>query len=145
MELWRPLAISLFYLAAGNTVLARVAGTCTHGDADRLFGVVLSLALYGIALLGLWLSPRDRTTVLLLLPLLPILLWQVWFSSHLSFGILVRGYSACTVLEGPLPPYPNSGSELFFAVSWPAMSVSVLLGMLLVLRSKHIPISETLS
>ena len=119
-------------------MIARVAGTCTQGDADRLYGVVLSLALYGIALLGLWLTLRARSIVLFCLPIFPIIFWQVWFSSRLSFEILVRGHSACTVLEGPLPTYPNSGSELFFAVSWPLMSFSVLLGLLAVLRSKYI-------
>ncbi len=139
MELWQPLSIAFFYLAAGNTVIARVAGTCTQGDADRLFGVVLSLALYGIALLGLWLSSRTRSIVLFCLPISPIILWQVWFSSRLSFEILVRGHSACTVLEGPLPVYPGSGSELFFALSWPLMSFAVLLGILAILRGKYTP------
>jgi len=85
MELWQPFSIAFFYLAAGNAVIARVAGTCTQGDADRLFGVVLSIALYGIALLGLWLSSRTRSIVLFCLPIFPIILWQVWFSSRLSF------------------------------------------------------------
>ena len=138
MEPWQPLSIAFFYLAAGNTVIARFAGTCTQGDADRLYGAVLSLALYCIALLGLWLSSRTRTIVLFSLPVFPIVLWQVWFSSRLSFEILVRGHSACTVLEGPLPAYPNSGSETIFALLWPLMSFSVLLCMLTVLRGKYI-------
>lgn len=138
MEPWQPISIAFFYLAAGNTVLARVAGTCTQGDADRLYGVVLSLLLYGIALLGLWLSSRIRSIVLFCLPIFPVIFWQVWFSLQLSFEILVKGHSACTVLEGPLPVYPNSGSEFFFALSWPLMSISVLLGMLTVLSSKYI-------
>jgi uncharacterized membrane protein len=138
MKLWQPLSITFFYLAAGNTVLARVAGTCTQGEAERLHGVVLSFALYGIAILGLWLAPRGRPIVLFSLPVFPIVFWQVWFSSRLSFEILALGRSACTVLKGPLPAYPDSGSELFFALSWPLMSLSVLLGMLTVLRGKYI-------
>lgn len=138
MELWQPLSIAFFYLAAGNTMIARVAGTCTQGDADRLYGVVLSLALYSIALISLWLSSRTRSIVLFCLPIFPIIFWQVWFSSRLSYEILVQGHSACTVLEGPLPIYPNSGSELFLALSWPIVSFIVLLGMLVVLRCKYI-------
>lgn len=136
MELRQPLSITFFYLAAGNTILARFVGTCTQGDADRLYGAVLSLALYGIALLGLWLSPRVRTIVWFSLPVFPIVLWQVWFSSRLSFEILVLGHSACTVLEGAPPLYPDSGSELFFALSWPIMSYCTLLGLLAILRGK---------
>ncbi|MBV7393838.1 hypothetical protein [Mameliella sediminis] len=119
-------------------MIARVAGTCTGGDADRLYGVVLSLALYGIGLLCLWSSSKARSIVLLSLPILPIIPWQLWFSSRLSFEILAKGHSACTVLEGPLPGYPNSGSELFFALSWPLMAFSVLLGIFAVLRGKYI-------
>lgn len=138
MEPWQPISIVFFYLAAGNTMIARFTGTCTQGDADRLCGVVISLAFYCIALLGLWLSSRTRSIVLFCLPIFPIIVWQVWFSSRLSFEILVQGNSACTVLNGPLPVYPNSGSELFFALSWPLISFSVLLGMLVVLRDKYI-------
>ncbi|MEO9649705.1 MAG: hypothetical protein ABJE99_06740 [Roseobacter sp.] len=35
-----------FYLGGFNAVIARVAGTCTQGDADRLFGAALSAVLY---------------------------------------------------------------------------------------------------
>jgi len=138
MEPWQPLSIAFFYLAAGNTVIARVAGTCTQGDADRLYGVVVSLAFYCTALLGLKLSSRTRSIVWFCLPIFPIIFWQVWFSSRLSFEILVQGHSACTVLEGPLPVYPNSGSELFFALAWPSVSFSVFLGMLVILRGKYV-------
>ena len=137
MSFWQPLSIVFFYLGAGNTILARVAGTCTQGDADRLYGVVLSIALYGIALLGLWLSRSARPIVLFSLPVLPILIWQLWFSFRLSFEILAQGRSACSVLEGAVPPYPDSGSELFFAMSWPLMSLGALLGILFVLRARY--------
>lgn len=138
MELWQPLSIVFFYLAAGNTVIARVAGTCTQGDADRLYGIVLSLALYGVAILGLWLSLKTRSIALFCLPIFPIIFWQVWFSSRLSFEILILNHSACTVLEGPLPAYPNSGSEIIFALLWPLVSFSVLLGILAILQVKYI-------
>lgn len=118
-------------------MLARVAGSCTQGDADRLFGVVLSIALYGIALLGVWLSPRARTIVLLSLPVLPVIVWQLGFSLRLSFEIVAQGHSACSVLEGAVPGYPSSGSELFFALAWPLMSLGVLLGIFIVLRAKR--------
>jgi hypothetical protein len=137
MRFWQPLSVAFFYLGAGNTILARFAGTCTQGDADRLYGVVLSITLYGIALLGLWLSSNTRTIVLVSLPVLPIIIWQLWFSFRLSFEILAQGRSACSVLEGAAPPYPNSGSELFFAMSWPLMSLGVLLGIFFVLRARY--------
>jgi hypothetical protein len=127
-----------FYLAAGNTVLARVAGTCTQGDADRLFGVVVSAALYCIALLGLWMSRQPRIVFLFSAPLLPIAVWQVWFSLRLSYEILALGRSACSILEGTISGYPNSGSELFFALTWPLMSLGLLLGVFAALRRKYI-------
>lgn len=132
------MSIAFFYLAAGNTVLSRVAGTCTQGDADRLYGVVLSAVLYGLALLGLWRSQSPRAIVAFSLPILPILVWQTWFSSRLSFEILALGRSACSVLEGSVPGYPNSGSELFFALAWPLMSFSLLLVILVVVRGQCI-------
>lgn len=133
----QPLSVVFFYLAAVNTVLARVVGTCTQGDADRLFGIVLSIVLYGIALLGLWLSRNPRVILLFSLPILPVIAWQTWFSSRLSFEILALDRSACSVLEGPVPPYPSSGSELFFAITWPLMSFGLLFGLLVVVRSKY--------
>lgn len=137
MRVWQPLSIAFFYLAAGNTVLSRFAGTCTQGDADRLFGVVLSMALYGMALFGLWQSGRARAISLFLLPIIPVLVWQTWFSLRLSVEIAALGRSACSVLEGAVPAYPFSGSELFFAIAWPLMSFCVLLGVFVLLRAKH--------
>jgi len=135
MGIWYLLTITFFYLAAGNTVLARIAGTCSQGDADRLFGVVLSGALYGVALLGLWVSGRARTIALFLLPITPVLAWQTWFSIRLAFEVFAWGRSACSVLESD-PGYPASGSEVFFALAWPVMSFGVLLGMYALLRGR---------
>lgn len=123
------ISVGLFYLAAGNTILARVAGTCTQGDADRLFGVVVSIALYGFALLGLWLSAQARAVVSFLLPLVPIVIWQAWFSARLSFEVFVLERSACSVLQGAIPEYPMSGSEAFFAITWPMMSFGLIVGL----------------
>ena len=123
------LCVVLFYLAAGNTILARVAGTCTQGDADRLFGVVVSIGLYAIALLGLMKTSHLRSWGKMLLPLTPVVIWQTWFSIRLSYEITLLEHSACTVLHGAIPPYPMSGSESFFAISWPTMSLGVLLGI----------------
>lgn len=123
------ISLAFFYLAAGNTVFARVAGTCTHGDADRLSGVVVSAALYGLALLGLWFSAQARALTLFLLPLVPIVIWQVWFSARLALEVFVLERSACSVLVGSVPEYPMSGSETFLAITWPLMSVGVLVGL----------------
>ncbi|MEM9755874.1 MAG: hypothetical protein AAF914_07775 [Pseudomonadota bacterium] len=129
MRVLALLSVGLFYLGAMNTVLARVAGTCTQRDADRLFGVVISITLYGLALLGLWLSARARAFYLFLVPLVPIVIWQAWFSARLTFEISTLKRSACSVLEGAVPGYPMSGSEAFFAITWPMMSFGVLVGL----------------
>lgn len=129
MRVLAIISVGLFYLAAGNTVLARVAGTCTQGDADRLFGVVVSMALYGFALFGLWLSAQARALILFLLPLAPVVIWQAWFSARLAFEVFAFERSACSVLEGAIPDYPMSGSEAFFAIAWPTMSFGLLVGL----------------
>lgn len=129
MRILAFISVGLFYLAAGNTILARVAGTCTQGDADRLFGVVVSITLYGLALLGLWLSAQARALTLFLLPLVPVVIWQAWFSARLAFEVFALERSACSVLEGAVPGYPMSGSEAFFAITWPMMSFGLLVGL----------------
>lgn len=124
-----PLSLIAFYAGAGNTALARFAGTCTQGDADRLHGVVISAVLFLIALVAMRASQRERMILVLIIPLLPVFVWQAWFSSRLSFEILAWGHSACDVLQRSPPSYPMSGSELFFAVAWPLMSFGLLLGL----------------
>ena len=129
MNFLLPLSITAFYMGAGNTILARFAGTCTHGDAGRLYGVVISAVLFFVALAIMKASARERSVVLFILPVLPVLVWQAWFSLRLSFEILVWGHSACDVLQGEPSSFPVSGSELFFSIAWPLMSFSVLLGL----------------
>ncbi|MEO1249750.1 MAG: hypothetical protein AAFW76_07915, partial [Pseudomonadota bacterium] len=64
MKTWSLLSIGAFYLGALNTVLARVAGTCTQGDADRLLGVIFSAVLYLVALGAMKMSRSERRILL---------------------------------------------------------------------------------
>lgn len=123
------LSVVTFYAGAANSLLSRFAGTCTQGDAERLFGIVISAVLYVLALATMRASTKERTVVILIVPILPILVWQAWFSIQLSFGILALGRSACDVLEGPPAGFPMSGSEVFYSVAWPLTSCGVLLGL----------------
>jgi len=127
---WAVTSIILLYAAAANTFLARFAGTCTQGDAERLFGIFPSGILFLIALICMIKGNVNRVFIFAIFPFIPFLVWLIWFSAQLSFGIFVLGYSACEVLEGSPPPYPMSGSETLFAVSWPAIYLGVLLGLL---------------
>lgn len=126
MKTWSLLSIGAFYLGALNTVLARVAGTCTQGDADRLLGVMVSAVLYLFALGAMKMSGSERRIIWFILPVIPVLLWQAVFALRLSYEVLWLDASACTVLEGV--PYPMSGHEPFVAVAWPAMAIIVLIG-----------------
>lgn len=127
--------IGTFYVAALSTVLAAVAGTCTQGDAGRLYGVVFSILLYFIALITMRFSITMQRELLFILPALPVVIWQTIFSARLSFDLLWNEAPACTFLMGPGPAYPPSGGEMFFAVAWPAMALMVILGLAMVWRA----------
>ncbi|MEM6638042.1 MAG: hypothetical protein AAF667_19365 [Pseudomonadota bacterium] len=60
---------------------------------------------------------------------MPVAVWQAWFSARLAFEVFVLERSACSVLEGAIPEFPMSGSETFFAITWPIMSFGVLIGL----------------
>ncbi len=141
-ELFAVVSVLSFYTGAGVTWLSRVAGTCTQGDADRLFGVALSIAIYSVALITMPVSGRVRTISLFISPLAPVFLWQVWFSSRLAFEIVVLDRSACSVLEGAIPGYPMSGNEANFALLWPLMSFGVLLALLAILIVSETRLSQ---
>lgn len=135
---WTALSTGLFYLGALNVFFARYAGTCTHGSADRLFGITISAVLYFSAILAMRLSGRERAVLVLIAPVLPVLVWQTCFALWLSFALLILGYSACGVLEG----YGHAdepimgGDETLYAVLWPAVTVSVLIALFLVWRNR---------
>ncbi len=127
---WAVVSVLGLYLGALNSVLSRFVGTCTQGDADRLFGIVLSAPLFGFFLLGLWRTRYFRSTGILCLPAFLVLVWQAEFAVRLSYGIAVQRLSACTVLEGTA--YGYSGSETTFAALWPLIVLGAIIGALLI-------------
>lgn len=129
--------IAFLYLGAINAILARVAGTCTQGDATRLYGIITTGLLCGLGLLALRMSLKAGVVDLMLSPFLVFALWQAGFSVRLSFEILALGRSAFSVLQGATPPYPMSGSEAFFAISWPLISFTILFSLCSILFARH--------
>lgn len=125
---WAVISVLALYLGALNSVLARFVGTCTQGDADRLFGIVLSAPLFSLFLFGLWRARFFRSTGILCLPAFLVLVWQAEFAVRLSYGILVQKLSACAVLEGTA--YEYSGSETAFAALWPLVVLGTIIGAL---------------
>jgi len=128
--IWAITSVLAFYLGALNTLLARVAGTCTQGEADRLWGVVISIPFYLVAVLGLFQTKYLRAATIACSPVFLFTLWQAAFAVRLLFDILVYDASACEVLEGM--PYPNSGAEIAFAVLWPLVGFGTLVALTLV-------------
>ncbi|MHA7970806.1 hypothetical protein [Rhizobium sp. CAU 1783] len=129
--IWNVIAVLTMYSAALNTLLAGLSGTCTGGAAHELWGVVLSIVLYLISLVSLFLSRNFRLAFLLCGPALPVLLWQTFFAVKLSFSIFAFGATACDVRMGP-PSWPASGDELSFAILWPFMAFGLIAGLVMV-------------
>lgn len=136
---WAIISTSSLYLGALNSVLARFVGTCTQGDADRLFGIVFSAPLFGLFLLGLWRTRYFRSTGILCLSGILVLVWQAEFAVSLLYGIALRRLSACAILEGGT--YEYSGSETAFAALWPLVILGTVIGALLIasLRARRLP------
>ncbi len=132
---WSGICILTFYLGALNTILARVAGTCTQGDASRLWGVIFSTLFYLLASYALFRTRLFRTSVIACLPVLPKNDWQAWFSIRLLIEVLVFQSAARSVLEGM--PFPEDGNETAFATLWPTMSLGVLFVMVLVYLARR--------
>lgn len=122
---WTVLSTALIYIGTLNTILARFAGTCTQGDADRLIGVVWSIPFFFFANFILLKTKYPGWTMVAWLPALAILLWQAIFSVNLAFDIAMYQFSACEVLEGV--EYPMSGSELVYSIIWPFVTFGTLL------------------
>ncbi len=140
--IWAIISALAFYLGLLNTILARVVGTCTQGDADRLWGVLISIPLFLLAVIALSQTRYPRGTAIVCVPAFLLMLWQAAFAAKLSFEILVHNSSACEVLEGM--PYENSGDEIAFAVLWPLVGFGTLVAMALVyfLRRMHSPVRQ---
>jgi hypothetical protein len=129
-----------FYLSVFNTLAARYAGTCTQGDASRLSGIVYSEITLGIALVTMSMSGRRPLIFYVIVPVLLYWGWQTVFSFHLLFALVWWGAAACDVLEGSFYvqegrltlTYPHDGHEIFYAVIWPVVSISMWIGLYLV-------------
>lgn len=118
------ITVLALYLGLLNSFLARFAGTCTQGDADRLYGIVVSVPFFVLALLCLSRTNHPKGTMIVCLPALPLMLWQAWFAVEISFGVLAHKLSACQVIEGV--PYEYSGGEIKFAILWPVVILGTL-------------------
>lgn len=141
--MWSTVSVLAFYLAGLNALMARYAGSCTQGDADRLWGVVFSIAFYALALFALSRARARRAVLLLCAPLSVILVWQLVFAIRLTLGAL-SGAAACDVLEGlaAFPPsgeeaFPLSGNEMEFAALWLIMATLTPLGALVAARRRR--------
>ncbi len=126
------LSISLFYLGALNTHLARFVGTCTQGGADNLAGIVLTAILYIVAIMTMIASRRERRVLLAIIPVIPVLAWQTVFSVRLAYGLLWKGLSACQVLIGGA--YPMDGKEFFFGIAWITVTLLTLVSLVVIWR-----------
>lgn len=135
--IWAIISVLAFYLGALTALLARVVGTCTQGEADRLWGVVISIPFYLIAVIGLSQTRYLKAATIACGPVFLFLLWQAAFAIRLSFDILVYSFSACEVLEGT--PCEDSGDEITFAVLWPIVALGTVAALTLVysLRRRH--------
>ncbi|MEP4958659.1 MAG: hypothetical protein ABJQ70_14870 [Roseobacter sp.] len=126
-----------FYLGGFNAVIARVAGTCTQGDADHLFGAALSAVLYCIALLALRFTPHKRIIFLSTLPLWPLWLWQTVFTLQLNSALLFQEQAACSFLQNA--PFPKSGDEVLYSFVWSVMTLILTLGTIYMWRNPKQP------
>lgn len=127
MQMRASLGIALFYVASSNAMLALNVGTCTQGDASRLWGGTLSLLLYIVAAWCFSRTSRAGLVSLLLLPTVPVLIWTTSFGLDLQLAA-GRGASACGVLEG-VSSYPADGRETAFATIWLLLSCLGWLGI----------------
>jgi signal transduction histidine kinase len=122
------IALALFYLAAGNSVLALTVGTCTQGDAGRLWGGLLSLLLYAIGAPFLRHTSKPGLALALLIPIAPVLIWQAMFAVNLTVGFWFLGRSACDALDG-MTGQSADGSEPIFTAIWLAVAATSLAGV----------------
>ncbi|MEO1688303.1 MAG: hypothetical protein AAFU61_10395 [Pseudomonadota bacterium] len=128
------LSLGAFYLAAVVAVMARIGGTCTQGDAGRLFGAAAALSVLALAAILARGSGRPRLVLIGLAPLAPVYLWQAGFAAHLAVETAWRGRPACDVLEGTAKGFPPDGAEAVFAALWLALAVASLAVVALLAR-----------
>jgi len=109
--------VVLYYLAPGNLALSLIVGTCTQGDAGRLWGGLLSLLLFAAALVFVWCSTHPILVAIALLPLLPLLSWVTLFTVRSLVGYWWRNATACDVLE-TTGGYFADGNEASLTLLW---------------------------
>jgi hypothetical protein len=121
--------VILYYLAAGNLWLALTAGTCTQGNAGRLYGGLLSLLLFGAAFIPLWRAARPVRVAIALLPLVPLLVLATLFTVRFLVGYWWWNATACDVLEGA-DGYFADGDEPVLTMLWAALTILAWSGAL---------------
>jgi hypothetical protein len=114
--IWATISAFALYVGVLNTFLARFAGTCTQGDADRLWGILISVPFLLLAVFCLSRTKHVGGTMIASLPALLLMLWQGVFAAELLLGVFVDNSSACEILEDM--PYEYSGSEVPLAILW---------------------------
>jgi hypothetical protein len=121
--------VVLYYLGAGNLALALTVGTCTQGDAGRLWGGLLSLLLFTAALIPFRRATHPIPVAIALLPLLPLLGWATVFTARFLVGYWWRGATACDVLE-QAHGYFADGDEPALTLLWSALTIVAWSGIL---------------
>lgn len=107
----------LFYLGTLNAFLALNVGTCTQGDATRLWGGVLSAILYALACIPLWKTSRPGLALALLAPAALFVIGETTF----GFRLMAGSSPACDLLENTTG-YPIDGNEATYAAIWLGLS-----------------------
>jgi len=123
--------VLLYYLAAGNLALSLTAGTCTQGDADRLWGGLLSLLLFAAALVFILRATHPIPAAMALLPLLPLLGWATLFTVRFLAGYWWWNATACDVLEGTHGHFAD-GREHIFALLWAVLTIVAWSGIVII-------------
>ena len=123
--------VLLYYLAAGNLALSLTAGTCTQGDADRLWGGLLSLLLFAAALVFILRATHPIPAAMALLPLLPLLGWATLFTVRFLAGYWWWNATACDVLEGTHGHFAD-GREHILTLLWAVLTIVAWSGIVIV-------------
>jgi hypothetical protein len=125
------IGVLLYYLAAGNLGLSLIAGTCTQGDAGRLWGGLPSLFLFAAALIFVWRVTHPRPVAIALLPLFPLLGWATIFSVRFLVGYWWRNATACDVLEGTHGHFADGG-EPILTLLWVVLTIVAWSGVVVI-------------
>jgi len=103
-----------------NAFLAVNVGTCTQGDATRLWGGVLSAILYALACIPLWKTSKPGLALALLAPAALVVIGETTFGFRLMVASS-NGVPACDLLENTTG-YSIDGDEAIYAAIWLVLS-----------------------